>query len=508
MALGPFSPARAVGESYTIAFTPNRILESSSSGVRINVTVTNAMFSSTGIPYAFSWMVTDPSGSSKSATSNVVSTAPSWSFSVNYPSSFSGATLNLLGVYNVSVSETLPLPTSNVISGMFKVGITDSTSYERTTLVRIQAVGYLPTDTVNVTVSQPGSIAAFTTSKTPDTSGQVSTVWQTLPGTIVGNYSVTVTGMTTPPKNVPDRQWVILYPSNITTTNFGASKTALQRSEVQSFRFNASYLGGQPFTQGSCTLDLTEPDRVTTHTATATFNATLGLFAGTYNVPLSGQAGAWNATVRQLCLVDQYGNGGPLRPSSLLFNVQPATLSILLSSPNQIFGAGDTISIQATILTPGGTSFSQGSATAVMTLSGGRVGTPVNLAYDPTRAQWVGTYKVAPSDPSGTWLVTVTASDGYGNSGQSSVIDNVSVQGLGSASSMFWSYLVIVLLIGLLGFIILITRKRGVARREVKLDLQAIKSQADKVKDDDFLKSIHAQLQRKKQEVGLEKQDK
>ena len=73
---------------------------------------------------------------------------------------------------------------------------------------------------------------------------------------------------------------------------------------------------------------------------------------------------------------------------------------------------------------------------------------------------------------------------------------------------MFWSYLVIVLLVGLLGFIILITRKRGLARREVKLDLQAIKSQADKVKDDDFLKSIHAQLQRKKQEVGLEKSDK
>jgi uncharacterized protein with PIN domain len=66
---------------------------------------------------------------------------------------------------------------------------------------------------------------------------------------------------------------------------------------------------------------------------------------------------------------------------------------------------------------------------------------------------------------------------------------------------------VIVLLVASLGFIILITRKRGLTRREVKLDLTAIKSQADKVKGDDFLKSIREQLKRKKKEAGLEKPD-
>jgi hypothetical protein len=41
----------------------------------------------------------------------------------------------------------------------------------------------------------------------------------------------------------------------------------------------------------------------------------------------------------------------------------------------------------------------------------------------------------------------------------------------------------------------------------VKLDLQAIKNQADKVKGDDFLKSVRDQLRKKKEEVGLEKRD-
>jgi hypothetical protein len=75
------------------------------------------------------------------------------------------------------------------------------------------------------------------------------------------------------------------------------------------------------------------------------------------------------------------------------------------------------------------------------------------------------------------------------------------------SSTQWWSYLLIVLLVAALGFIILITRKRGVTRREVKLDLQVIKSQADKVKGDDFLKSVRDQLRRKKEDVGLEKPD-
>jgi hypothetical protein len=163
--------------------------------------------------------------------------------------------------------------------------------------------------------------------------------------------------------------------------------------------------------------------------------------------------------------------------------------------------------MQASVATPNGAIFSRGTAVASITISGRSIGSGLSLTYDPTRGQWIGNYKVAPSDPSGAWLVTISASDGYGNIGQSSVVVSVNVPTAQSSISMLWSYLVIVLLVAALGFIILITRKRGVTRREVKLDLQAIKTQADKVKGDDFLKSVRDQLKRKKEEVGLEKRD-
>jgi len=49
-------------------------------------------------------------------------------------------------------------------------------------------------------------------------------------------------------------------------------------------------------------------------------------------------------------------------------------------------------------------------------------------------------------------------------------------------------------------------RFRGVSHREVKLDVQAIKHQADQVKGDDFLQSIQAQLRRRAEKIAAEKE--
>jgi len=466
------------------------------------------MFSAVGIPYAFSWSVKDPTGASTSATSNVLSTTSSWSISTGYPSSFSGASSNLVGTYKINLSETLPTSTSNVVNGSFLVGITDFGLYQRTSLVQIQSGGFLPSDAVNVTITRNSDLATvFTTPKTSDSNGLVTAIWQTMPSTSKGNYTAKIMGKNTPAKSVPDIQQFIVYPTNITTTGLRVGSTGLERSEIQSFRFNATYLNGQTFTQGSNTIRLTEPDGLTTHVVLATYGVTTGGFTGSFVLPLASQIGSWKATLDPLSLGDSYGNAGPLQPSSVQFSVLAASLTVSLVPSSQILGASDVLAIQTAVITPGGTNFTQGTVQASFTLLGRNIGSPVTLAYDPTRGQWTGSYRIAPSDPSGTWLITVSASDSYGNSGQNSVTATIAVPGPQSSSSMIWTIVLIVLLVVGLGFTILITRKKGFTRREVKLDIQAIKTQADKVKDDDFLRSLHAQLQRKKQEVGLEKKD-
>ena len=393
-----------------------------------------------------------------------------------------------------------------MVIGSFIDGITDSSTYQRTYPVGMQAGGYLPTDTVNITITRSGNpVPAFSASKTADSNGFVTSSWPTFPSTSTGNYTVAVVGKNTPPKAVPDAQKFVVYPTNITTTGFSPRKTSIERTETEGFRFDAAYLSGLSTIQGTSMIQITEPDGSTTHLTTASYNSTVGSFNAVYTIPINGGTGAWTASLGQNSLTDPYGNGGPLQSKSLTFNVLPAVLTVTLLSSSTVLSVGETLTIQAAVATPNGAIFSQGIAVASITISGRNVGSGLGLTYDPTRGQWIGNYKIAPSDPSGAWLVTVSASDGYGNIGQSSVVVSVNVPNAQSSTSLLWSYLVIVLLLGVLGFIILITRKGGVTRREVKLDLQAIKSQADKVKGDDFLQSLRDQLKRKKEEVGLEK---
>jgi hypothetical protein len=500
---GLSNQARAV-EMYSMVSSPNRILESTSSGITVTVSVNNAIFPS---PYVFSWSVKDPSGTARSTTSSIVSQTPAWSFSVIYPTNFSGASLNLPGIYSVNVSETLPTSTPNVVTGSFIVGITDASTYQRTYVVGMQVGGYLPTDTVNITITRSGNpVPAFLASKTADSNGFVTASWRTLPSTSTGNYAVTVVGKNTPSKAVSDTQQFVVYPTNITTTGFNPRKTSLERTETEGFRFNATYLSGLSTTQGTSLIRVTEPDGSTTHFTAASYNSTLGSFSAVYTVPINGGTGTWTAFLDQNSLSDQYGNGGPLQAKSLTFSVLPAILTVTLLPSSTVVSVGETLTIQAAVATPNGVIFSQGTVLASIAISGRSIGSSLSLTYDPTRGQWIGNYKVAPSDPSGAWLVTVSASDSYGNIGQSSVVVSVNIPSAQSSTTL-WSYLLIVLLVAALGFIILITRKRGVTRREVKLDLQAIKTQADKVKGDDFLKSVRDQLKRKKEEVGLEKRD-
>jgi len=392
-----------------------------------------------------------------------------------------------------------------VVTGTFTVGITDSSTYQRTYAVGMQAGGYLPTDAVNITITRSGNpVPAFSATRTADSNSFVTVSWPTLPSTSTGNYMVTVVGKNTPPKAVPDIQQFVVYPTNITTTGFNPRKTSLERTETEGFRFNATYLNGLSATLGTSLIRVTEPDGSTTHFTSASYNSTIGSFNSIYTIPINGGTGTWTASLDAISLTDPYGNGGPLQAKSVTFNVLPAILTVTLLSSSTVLSVGETLTIQAAVATPNRVIFSQGTVLASITLSGRNIGSSLSLTYDPTRGQWIGNYKVAPSDPSGAWLVTVSASDSNGNLGQSSAVVSVNVPNAPSTSTL-WSYLVIVLLVAALGFIILITRKRGLTRREVKLDLQAIKSQADRVKGDDFLKSVRDQLRRKKEEVGLEK---
>jgi hypothetical protein len=499
------APANGAGPNFVLSPLPTRIQEGAAGGVKLVLNVTNAIFPSA---YNFIWTVTDPAGTARTSTNSTASNGPSWSVSTNYPSAF-GASANLVGIYKINVTETVHSLGASVATGQFQVGLTDSASYQRTVPVLIRASGYIALENVTINLTQGStSVPTFPTIKKADTNGQISLTWQTAVGTPLGNYLVTISGATTPAKTPPDLQIFTVYPTNVTISGLWLNGGSIERSQTLEFRFNASYLNGSLASSGTAKIRITEPNG-SNHTITASYDSSLQTFRAFYVTTLGSTTGVWIGTIDLNSFDDGLNNGGPLSPVFTNFNIRPASLIVSAISYNATYPSGTILPIYARISTPSAASFTQGTVTATIASSGRKIIGPLSLGYDPSRGEWSGSYKINETDPSGTWVVTITASDGYGNAGQNSASLSVNTTGAQNPAQSIlssWAFWLLVLALIVIGFGILMMRFRGVSHREVKLDVQAIKHQADQVKGDDFLQSIQAQLKRRAEKIAAEKE--
>src|SRR5207244_7662840 len=114
------------GEAYTFTISPSRLQESASSQVVLSLKVTNATAFTT---YSFTWTVTDPSGSSRTATNSTnTGFATSFTLSTDFPKNFPPASLRYVGNYTVRVDQTSPANKANSESGRSEAGRTSGRS--------------------------------------------------------------------------------------------------------------------------------------------------------------------------------------------------------------------------------------------------------------------------------------------------------------------------------------------------------------------------------------------
>jgi len=495
-------PVHAVGESYTLTTSTTRIQETSAARVLLILNVTNA---NTVTNYAFTWHVKDPSGSVSQA-SNQTSAPHGSSFveSVAYPGKFL-TSIDFVGTYTAWVNQTQPLLVGSTSVGtpvQFQAGLTDSLSYQRTLPVAILASGYKPNLNVTIRISgQSGLAPNFPTNKTANNNGDLSYVWASIPASIpVGNYTVSLSG--NPTKNPPDAQSFTILPANVTISQLTISRSLLQRSQTEDFRFSASYPNGAQVKTGSVNLRLVETDGSTSHYVTMVYSSTLSAFHGTFQIPLSSQFGPWVATVEVNGFDDGYGNKGPVSSVLKPFTVSPATLTVSVITQDNNYTIGDIVVIYATVVTPGGYNFTAGTVTATAYYSTRLIGSPLQLFYDQSRGKWAGSYMVNSTSPAGIWQIQVNATDSYGNIGQGSTSTLVSVPVAPPQQSSTFNYLLVVLIAVIGGFAVLVSwlvfGRRRVLRRVLKVDLEAIHAEAKKVENQDFFKKVQEQLKQQR----------
>src|SRR5207245_779381 len=149
---------------------------------------------------------------------------------------------------------------------------------------------------------------------------------------------------------------------------------------------------------------------------------------------------------------------------------------------------------------PGGYNLTSETVTDSTYYAARQIGSPLQLFYDQSRGNWIGSYRINSTDPAGIWQIQVNATDPYGNVGQGSTSTLVNVP---QQSSTFNYLLVLVIaLVGglaILGSWVVFGRRR-ILRRVLKVDLEAIHAEAKKVENQDFFKKVQEQLKQQRNE--------
>ena len=486
-------PVHAIGESYSLNQSTTRIQETDNPGITFSLNVTGATAS---LNYQFTWTVRDPTGGTKTANTNVNTAPTKFVTSVTYPTSF-GTSVTLVGNYTLTVTQASPPPsTSPAATAQFKVGLTDALVYQRTNTVSIMAQGYRPLENITIVIrSGTTSATGFPTSKLANSAGILSFTWAPPYNTPLGNFTGTLTGVTTT-NGALDTQSFDIDPASVNIPQVSITQTLLQRSQVESFRFVASYPNSLQARTGSAIIRVTEADGTTIHNITATYKTSLGLFEGSYRIPLNSTTGAWVASIDIGGFNDGYGNTGPVSGVVHGFAVSPASLIVSPSTSSNNYTIGNVVAIYVSVITPGGANFTSGAVSATTFFSGQRIGGPVQLFYDLSRGKWVGGYTINTTSPSGVWLVEINATDLYGNTGYGSTSILVTVSAPQQASTFNYLLVVIIILVGALAILgsWVVLRRGRISRRVLKVDLEAVHAEAQKVENQDFFKKIKEQL--------------
>jgi len=307
--------------TYVLTLSTSYIQEASTPGVLMTLNVSNTM---SGSFYGFSFNVTDPSGRLSSFVYYVGANGPVLTLTAVYPRDFTGASVKYNGTYRINVIQMYPGAVVSVATGKFYAGLTDSLSYQRTAKVSILAQGYAANETVTVRIFYSWALVpGFPISQPANGNGGVSYLWSIPVSTPLGDYNVTLSGQTTV-KNPHDSQIFTVLATSVSISQLTTNSPALQGSQTLSFSFTAVYPDGSQAKTGTTTIRVVEPDGVTIHLVSMSYNTTVNSFEGTYRIASSGPLGSWVTLIDVNSFDDGYGNMGPTASVVRGFAVAPA----------------------------------------------------------------------------------------------------------------------------------------------------------------------------------------
>ncbi len=487
-----------------VPFSLNAVPSTTQEGntVSLVLSVTGAM---SGTLFSFRFSVTDPVAGLAQTIKNYTTLPGQDTFQlvVAYPSPSLQGSNTLLGQYQARVDEILPTAAPGVATTSFFLSVTDSASYMRTQTIAIQAAGYNASEPASVTIqTQTTSTQVFSAPVTASSTGLVTSSWKIPRNATLDNYIVTVTGTSTT-KKPADLQQVSVIRATMTVTTINSLKSSYQRTEVLRFYFQPTYPDGTIPSTGVALLTLTRPD-ASTVTLTATYDFIFQTFDASYQTGLNDLAGAWTISLASHGYSDAYGNIGPGVVVTNSPQLTPLPLAVNVVVTNTTVSVGQNLRLTVNVTYPDGSVLQSGNVKAYLLYSGTpAVNDSIPMVFDSNLKLWLGTYTVHSSDTGGLWSLIVKVSDSAPsppNSGSGTRAITVLNSTGGTATfPLFYFGIITALLAFLLAAVFFLFRRRKVAHARLKIDLDAVRSEAGRIESSDFFQSVKDQVHKEKE---------
>src|SRR5712664_2213943 len=227
--------------------------------------------------------------------------------------------------------------------------------------------------------------------------------------------------------------------------------------------------------------------------------ARLRLFGASYKTSVDNQTGTWTASLGGHAYSDAYGNNGPGTIVTNSPQLIPAALSISVTA-NTTIAVGQQLKFNATVTYPDGTVFQPGIVKAYLLYSGTpAVNDTVPVVFDTSLRLWLGTYTIRPSDTGGLWSLVVKASDSPTPPNTGSATRAITVQNTtsGNASFPLYYFGIIAAIVALvLTAVFFLFKRRNVTHARLKIDLDAVRSEAGRIESTDFFRSVKDQVKK------------
>jgi len=336
---------------------------------------------------------------------------------------------SLPGTYLVSISNSTTSD-SAIAQAHYGTWGTDKSVYQRTEVIQIKGGGVLPKTSLDMMIRNPSGVSVHGATIATDRSGSFNATWKISADGMTGAYAVFIDGVGTydrPSAEFVSTSKFSATPALLNVVVASEPEGSFERTRVVSVEFAVLYPDSSPVVtmkEGLKPVALYAGEFKRADLAPIASDPTSGLWIAERKIARDAPLNVKHRFVMPANAFDDgNGNIGPEKDVQTSgFDVVSATLQVSTSLNSTRYQIPfDTVVAYIHVKYPDGTSVTNATVRGWLAAADSR--TNASMTYDGAAEVWIAKYGFSLGDlfKPGTWVLSVEATDVYGNAGSASL---------------------------------------------------------------------------------------